>query len=291
MSAEPRPADQIGDELYQLPPPAFTTARDEAVARAKAEGDTATAAAVAAMKRPSVAAWLVNLVALRSPESVDRLVALGETIRSAQSGADPTMGAPGQVAARLRELASTRRAEMGALLATVEQLAIAAGATAPSKGHLSEVEATISAAMADDEAARTVRSGRLVKPLAHHGFGDGGFGDGGFGGGLGGGGGAGATAVADPQARRRQVRERHDGSLRRLDDARQALLRAQDAEAGVTERLRSLVEQRDKIQQQLAQAGEDVRLATRDRLAAQRAVAAAERDEVAASRALSTLRD
>jgi hypothetical protein len=54
---------EIADELYAQPPNAFTAARDEAVARARAAGDRATATQLAALKRPTVGAWLVNVVA------------------------------------------------------------------------------------------------------------------------------------------------------------------------------------------------------------------------------------
>jgi hypothetical protein len=318
MCAEPWTVQQIGDELYQLPPAAFTAARDAAVAHAKTGGDADAAAALAAMKKPSVAAWLVNLVALRSPESVHRLLALGQTIRSAQSDAvsgsaeDHDAGdiagrgaGPGHVTARLRDLATARRSEMADLLNTLEQLAAAAGGPTPTRQHLADVEATISAAMADESAARTVLAGRVLKPMAYHGFGDS-WGDG-WGGAHAPAGphapaaphAPGSTyppgfppappAVPDREARRARARQHHEASLRRLAEARHALARTQESEAEAAERLRALVAQRAEIQQQLAQAGDDVRAATRDRLAAERAVAAAERAETMAGRASTTL--
>ena len=54
----------IGDELYALPPAGFTAARYDRVQRAKLAGDRATADQVAALKRPTVPAWLVNLLVL-----------------------------------------------------------------------------------------------------------------------------------------------------------------------------------------------------------------------------------
>src|SRR3954451_5209990 len=98
-----RTVAQVGDELYALPPQAFTAARDEAVARARADGDTALARALAAFKRPTVAAWLVNLVMLRHPESLDRLLALGERLRAAH-GTHEVRELTGQRRAQLREI-------------------------------------------------------------------------------------------------------------------------------------------------------------------------------------------
>src|SRR3954467_6144705 len=79
-----RTVAHVGDELYALPPPAFTAARDEAVAQARTDGDAELARAVAGFKRPTVPAWLVNLVVLRHPEVLDELLALGERTRAAQ---------------------------------------------------------------------------------------------------------------------------------------------------------------------------------------------------------------
>ncbi|HKT04786.1 MAG TPA: hypothetical protein VJT31_35175, partial [Rugosimonospora sp.] len=76
--------EQIGDRLYALPPEQFIPARNEAVATARKAGDRATAEAVGALRKPTVAAWLVNLLALRRPDLLDELFALGEGLRQAQ---------------------------------------------------------------------------------------------------------------------------------------------------------------------------------------------------------------
>ena len=59
---------EIGDRLYTLPPAAFTAARDAAVGEARQAGDRATATELAGLRRPTQAAWLVNLLALSRPE-------------------------------------------------------------------------------------------------------------------------------------------------------------------------------------------------------------------------------
>ena len=69
-----RSVDDIGDELYALPPPMFTAARDAAVAQARTEGDVATARQLATLKRPTQSAYLVNLLALRRPDVVTELI-------------------------------------------------------------------------------------------------------------------------------------------------------------------------------------------------------------------------
>ena len=139
-----RSVQDIGDELYTLPPSAFTDARDTHIASAKQAGDRATSAELSAMKRPSVSAWLVNLVALRRPASINRLLEIGEEIRAAQ-GSVP--------AAQLRDLSAQRRAALDDALVLAQSLAAESGGAAPSRAHLQEAESTLAAAMADDSSA------------------------------------------------------------------------------------------------------------------------------------------
>jgi hypothetical protein len=155
---------EIGDRLYALPPAAFTAARDAAVGEARQAGDRDTAAELAALKRPTQAAWLVNLLALARPDIVTELTELGDAIRSAQGTVPPT---------QLRDLSARRRKALDAALAASQDLARGAGAAAPNRAMLDEVEGTLAAAMADEAAAETVRSGRVLKPLRYSGFGDG----------------------------------------------------------------------------------------------------------------------
>ena len=103
-------ASDGADTLYALPPKAFTAARDERVAAARNAGDRTLATELGALKRPTVGAWLVNLVALRRPDTVESLVDLGQAIRDAQGVVS---------AAELRELSNRRRAELDAAIALV----------------------------------------------------------------------------------------------------------------------------------------------------------------------------
>src|SRR6478609_5716411 len=71
----------IADELYGLTLPEFTPARD---ARAKELKGTALAAPVKALKKPSTAAWVVNLLVRRESEQVEQILTVGEALRAAQ---------------------------------------------------------------------------------------------------------------------------------------------------------------------------------------------------------------
>lgn len=156
------PTEEVADALYALPPQGFTAARDAEVAAARAAGDKARATELAALKRPSQSAWLVNLVALRHPDTIDALVALGQTIRDAQGSVTPQ---------QLRDLSARRRTELDAALALAGSLATEAAEPAPTRAQLAEVEGTLAAAMADPDAATLVRAGRVLKALTYSGFG------------------------------------------------------------------------------------------------------------------------
>lgn len=162
MNLPIRSVDEIADKLYCLPPGAFTAARDEAVAHARQAGDLPAAKRLAALKRPTQGAHLVNLLALRRPSTVGELIELGATIRTAQGNV---------AAAELRELSARRRRTLDDALRACRDLAAEGGSGEPTAAQLGEAEATLAAAMADDGAAELVRAGRVVKALAYAGFG------------------------------------------------------------------------------------------------------------------------
>lgn len=158
------PARELVRQLYRTPPDRFVAARDEAVAEARRNGDAPGAREIARLRRPTVAAWLVNLLALERPELVADLGQLAESLRSAQRELR---------GARLRELSTQRRAVVGALLAEVRSLATGVpGAPPAGKLPLGEVEATLNAALSDAEVAEQVRSGRLLRAASYAGFGE-----------------------------------------------------------------------------------------------------------------------
>ena len=58
------------DDLYRLAPEDFTAARDAAAKQARADGDRDGAAALKALRRPTVSAWLLNALVRTAPELV-----------------------------------------------------------------------------------------------------------------------------------------------------------------------------------------------------------------------------
>lgn len=155
---------EIANELYATAPQQFVAARDKAVAAAQAAGDSERAAAIAALRKPTVAAWLVNLLAVKRPDLIDELVELSASLRAAQRELR---------GAQLRELSTQRRAVVSTLVGQARSLAVAAQpGLAASKLPVAEVEATLTAALADPDVAALVRSGRMVKTTSYAGFGE-----------------------------------------------------------------------------------------------------------------------
>jgi DNA repair exonuclease SbcCD ATPase subunit len=157
----PSATDEIIQRLYEAPPDGFVAARTAAVDDARKSGDKATAKRLAALKKPTVAAWVVNLLALRRPELIDQLVDLSAELRQAQRGLKGTA---------LRELTAQRRQVVSALVTAARELA---QAEEPSiKLPLGEVESTLTAALAEPDIAAQVRTGRLIRAANYAGFGE-----------------------------------------------------------------------------------------------------------------------
>jgi hypothetical protein len=157
----PNATDAFIQRLYESPPDGFVAARTAAVDEARKAGDRATAKRLAALKKPTVAAWVVNLLALRRPDLIDELVELSAALREAQRGLRGD---------ELRELTAQRRQVVSALVTSARKLAEAEepGIKLP----LGEVEATLSAALAEPEVAAQVRTGRLIRAASYAGFGE-----------------------------------------------------------------------------------------------------------------------
>src|SRR5215211_5165609 len=155
-----RELDDIVRELYILPPTDFVAARNELVRRARAAGSREVAEHLQQLRRPTRSAWLVNVLA-SDAAAMQRLSALGRQLRDAQTGL---------AGAELRTLAEQRRQLIADLLDRTRAYAEEADVRL-TPVVLSEVEATLQAALVDLAGALTIRNGRLVRPLSHSGFG------------------------------------------------------------------------------------------------------------------------
>ena len=164
MADEPQDAGDeellaIAERLYAGPAEEFTHARNAA---AKQVSDKALAARVTKLKKPSVAAWAVNLLVRVETEQIDSVLALAESLRAAAAALDGD---------ELRALTRQRRQLTSALATSARSHARDAGVrlTAP---VIDQVEGILTAAMLDPVAAQVVRTGRVVTAFTATGVSD-----------------------------------------------------------------------------------------------------------------------
>ncbi|MEV5970480.1 hypothetical protein [Streptomyces sp. NPDC051921] len=145
--------EEVADALYVLKPADFVAARDAYVAQAREAGDKGAAKAIAALRRPTVAAWAANVLALRRPEEAQRFLEIGESLREAHRTLD---------AEQLRAASRQRNQLVAALTRTAADLARDEGQTVGDP-VLHEIEQALRGVLADPDVAETWARGRLVK--------------------------------------------------------------------------------------------------------------------------------
>jgi hypothetical protein len=227
--------------LYRLPPEEFVSARDERVKALRAAGDAPAAKQVAALRKPTVGAWLVNLLVADDPSLSGTLAELAAQLRTA---ADELAGPD------LRALGRQRQELVAGLVHRARQLAYSAGRKTTESVHTAEVESTLRAALADPDVARDVLSGRLLHAAEFSGFGV-----------------AGSEPTAAPTASR-------DRGAPKRTTGRAAGKRAEPAEkeSGADRRRR---EARERAEQRVQEAEQAVREAEAGRAAADKDAAEA----------------
>ncbi|WP_237495280.1 hypothetical protein [Modestobacter sp. L9-4] len=136
---------------------ARTAARDDA----RAAGDRPLATAIAALPKPTTAAWVCNLLVRRQPEEVAQLAELAELLRAAQVNLSGD---------QLRELGRQRNQLVAALARQARGLAHTDGHDV-SSAVAEQVEATLRAAVADPGAGAALQAGRLTTALSYSGLG------------------------------------------------------------------------------------------------------------------------
>jgi hypothetical protein len=152
------PADLLADataELYRLDPDEFMPRRQDLAARAREAGQPAAAKQIAALRKPTRSAWVVNRLVRADPGTTQRLTALAAELRDAERAMD---------GARIRELSAARRRLVDDL--TAQALSVLA---APPAALREEVMATFDSALAAPEVAANL--GTLVRAAHWSGFG------------------------------------------------------------------------------------------------------------------------
>ena len=129
--------------------------RQELAARAREAGESAAAKQIAALRKPTRSAWVVNRLVRADPEVTERLAALAAELRDAGASMD---------GGRIRELSAARARLVDELTRqALDDL------PAPPAAVREEVTATLDAALADPEVAANL--GTLVRAAHWAGFG------------------------------------------------------------------------------------------------------------------------
>ncbi len=157
------------DELYGLPLERFVPERGALAKELRAAGKRDAAAEVAALRKPTVAAWAVNQLIRTQRKLVDKLLAAGDALRGAQEN---LLAGSGD-ARKLRQASEGERAALEALVERGRGLLTDEGDEL-SAAVLERVSETLHAAALDEDARAQVADGRLLRELRHAGLG---FGD------------------------------------------------------------------------------------------------------------------
>jgi DNA repair exonuclease SbcCD ATPase subunit len=232
--------DEITRKLYGADPGQFTAARAEAAAQARDRGDAKGAAEIAKLRKPTVGAWAVNLLAIHKPDLLQQLADLASQLRQAQRDLQ---------GAQLRELAKQRRVLIPQLVTEAQRLA------GKAKLPLFEVEATLGAALADEQVAATIQSGRLLKTVSYTGLGE--------------------MVVAEEPVRadNRELKQAREAEAK----AHNEMQRSEAAELAAAQQLEALDNELHELRQRRADLAETLNQARHALRFAQRALTAASR--------------
>jgi hypothetical protein len=149
----------VADSLYAVPVTGFTAARDAA---AKEAASKELGARIKALRKPSVAAWAVNLLVRREAEQIEQVLGIAESLRAAAAALDGE---------ELRALTRQRRQLTAALTTAAAGLVREEGVRLTS-AVADQVEGVLTAAMLDPVAADVVRSGLVLTGFTSTGVSD-----------------------------------------------------------------------------------------------------------------------
>lgn len=147
--------DSAADELYGSTREDFMAIRAQRTSEAKTDGDRELAAAITRLRKPSIAAWLINRLAREQPDRLAELAELGEKLRSAHAEL---------AGEKLRTLSAQRRELLRSLTDEARAIGHAAG-NAVGEPVADQVWATLEAALTDADIASYVAAGRLETAL------------------------------------------------------------------------------------------------------------------------------
>src|SRR4051812_29198994 len=153
---------EVVDELYGLALDEFVPRRDALAKQARAEGRREDAAAIAALRKPSVAAWAANQAIRSQPRAARELWAAGDALLAAHHAVLRRKGSGDA----LREASARHRAALRELLTAAAGLLDHRGRS-PSAQTLQLVETTLHAASLEPELRDAAEAGRLETEHRH----------------------------------------------------------------------------------------------------------------------------
>jgi hypothetical protein len=147
-------------ELYSSDPDEFVDRRGALAAAARTAGQAPVAKQIAALRKPTRSAWVVNQLVRSEPAVISELTSLGAELRAAQGSLD---------GAAIRELSQRRRDLIESL--SRRAFTVSGQPTPPPAGIRDDVTATLGAALADPQFAEQLAAGALVRAAQSEGFG------------------------------------------------------------------------------------------------------------------------
>ncbi len=151
----------IASELLRSAPTDFVKARSRAVAQARADGDQQLAGRLRTLRKPTTAAYAINLYAHENAPRLAEFIELGRQARDKHLALTP---------AALREISDLRSTLVATLSAAVRDGAVAAGVPVGPTAR-DDIVTTLLAVLANDEAAQVAAAGLLLTPLQYSGLG------------------------------------------------------------------------------------------------------------------------
>lgn len=164
-SAGRHPEDLVrraATQLYAEAPAEFVATRTALVRSAKAAGHKEAAKEIAALRKPSTAAWVLNQLVHRHHPVIESLAGLGARLRQATATLD---------AAGIAGMRHERDAVLRDLVAAAVEVSAESGQPI-STAVQAEVRDTGIASLADEAAEQVLGSGTLTRGLSYSGFGE-----------------------------------------------------------------------------------------------------------------------
>lgn len=163
MSGEVADLDQAADELYGVDLGEFVNVRTRLVKELRAAGNDADAGTLAKLRKPSVAAWVLNQLARQHRRDIDLLLDAGHRLREAQAG---VLG--GSEKQTFEKARATERDALKRLTREAEKLLHARGSG--SGNVLNQVTESLRTAAISTTGRELLARGRFTEPSRGEGF-------------------------------------------------------------------------------------------------------------------------